>query len=211
MNRAAVVWFALLSGSSILAAQTTMGQPGFATQGMAVIQKTSPASDGPATWATGTSSPAQAPAGVALQMSEMAQPMNGCPVTLRAGHNPGGDTMEVNGVRTGSVAQMLHLSVANRDSRPIVAANVTVHGLANKPRLTKTQPDHNTADAAKTLDVQFAAGTGKEVAADLTVPGLSAATAIELNSVTYADGSTWKLAGSFCRAPIDGVMRIGDR
>jgi len=60
--------------------------------------------------------------------------------------------------------------------------------------------------------VKFPNQPGREAAADVTVPGLSGVTTIELNSVTYADGSTWKLAGgSVCRSPIDGFMLIGNR
>jgi len=41
------------------------------------------------------------------------------------------------------------------------------------------------------------------------VPGLSAVSMIDLNSVTYSDGSTWKLAaGSVCSSRIDPMMLV---
>jgi len=145
-------------------------------------------------------------------MATIAQQINGCPVSLRASHAPGGDSMKVNGVRIEGAAQMLHLTLINPDSRHIVAANVTVRGFTDKPRLTQTMTTQDAPDTAKTLNVSFPADSGKEISAEFLVPGLSAATFIELNSVTYADGSTWKLpAGRVCRSQIDGIMPVGNR
>jgi hypothetical protein len=68
------------------------------------------------------------------------------------------------------------------------------------------------SDATRTLDVAFPAGSDKNASADLWVPGMSAVYSIDLVSVTYADGSTWKLAaGKTCHTPIDGVMLVGGR
>ena len=142
-----------------------------------------------------------------------------CPVSLRAKQAPGGDRMVVNGVPRTGIAQNLHLTVSAPDSKRIVAANVTVRGFTKKPRVMPTMANQDTGDAAKTLDVRFPtspepassdpASSDKEISADLAVPGLTAVTVIDLNSVTYADGSNWKLAaGSTCRSWIDGFMRV---
>lgn len=212
MNRAAVSFALLLGssipGSSILAAQTaSQSQPSFANQGMVVIQKTVQAPDGSVSWTTQAASQAEAQRAAANLLA------NSCPVSLRARQAPGGgERMEVNGVPTQGPAQRLHLTVTNPQARHIVAASVTVLGLANKARMVQTMSARDASDAAKTMDVKFASEPGRETSADLAVPGLSAVSAIELNSVTYSDGSTWKLAsGSVCRSPIDGFMLIGNR
>jgi hypothetical protein len=79
--------------------------------------------------------------------------------------------------------------------------------------MVQTQPtDSVSSDAARTLDVSFPANTSKDNSAILWVPGLTAVQAIELNSLTYADGSTWKIAsGNVCRSPVDALMLVGNR
>jgi len=117
--------------------------------------------------------------------------------------------MVVNGVRIKGIAQLLHLIVTSPNSKRVVAANVTVHGFANKGRVVPTLSAQDSSDATKTFDVKFPAEP-KEISTDLAVPGFSAVSAIDLNSVTYADGSTWKLAaGSTCSSRIDPIMQTG--
>lgn len=207
MNSAASVSFAFLLGTAALAAQT-------ASQGMSeiVVQKTTTSPSGAAAQTTQAGNQVRVTGQLALTMEHIAQTINGCPVTMWARHAPDGDSIKVNGALIKGPAQRLHLIVSNRDSRQIVAANVTVWGFTGKPRLTQTLTTHNASDASRTLDVRFAGEPNKELSADFGVPGLTAATTIELNSVTYADGSTWRLAtGSACRSSIDGVMYIGER
>lgn len=137
----------------------------------------------------------------------------GCPVSLRAQQAAGGDNLQVNNSRPKGIAQGLHLILTNPDSRQIAAANVTVRGLTAKPRLTQALSNQTgSSDAARTLDVRFSAGPLNTVSADLWVPGLTSVQLLELNSVTYGDGSTWKLAaGNVCRTVPDGLMLIGNR
>ena len=205
MQSAAAVSFAFLLGTAVLAAQS-------GTAGMEGLQNTATAPDGSAARTKATASQAQVQAQLAATMEQIAQQINGCPVTMRARHAPGGDAMKVNGTPIKGPAQRLHLMVANRDSRQIVAANVTVWGFTDRPRLAQTLTTHNGSDASRTLDVRFAGGQGKELSSDFAIPGLTATTSIGLNSITYADGSSWKLAtGSVCRSSIDGLMYIGER
>ena len=201
MHRAAVSLALLLLGSTvgsiILAAQT----PSQNQSGM-IVQKTSTAPDGSTVWTTQALSQKDAQAAI-----DRMSPLGSCPVSLHAGQAPGGDMMKVNGVPINGNAQRLHLTVTNPDSRHVVAANVTVRGFADKGRMVEVLSTQGSFDAAKTFDVRFPAGTGKEVSANLRISGLTAVSVIDLNSVTYADGSVWKLAsGSACRSWIDGFM-----
>jgi hypothetical protein len=135
-----------------------------------------------------------------------------CPISLRVRQTADAFEREVNGSRPKGVAQHLQITVTHPDSRRVVAASVTVYGFADKPRYVETTGAHDTPDAARTLDVLFPGGPGKEVSSDLRVPGLSAVAYIELNSVRFADGSVWKVgSGSYCRVPIDGFMLIKGR
>jgi hypothetical protein len=135
-------------------------------------------------------------------------PPASCPVSLYARQAPGGERMMVNGVPVKASAQKLHLIVTSPNSKRVVAANVTVHGFANKGRVVQTMSTQDPSDAAKTFDVSFPAGP-REISTDLAVPGFSGVSVIDLNSVTYSDGSTWKLTvGSACSSRIDPMMLI---
>ena len=64
----------------------------------------------------------------------------------------------------------------------------------------------------RTFEVRFSSGTGKEVSGDLWVPGVTAVLFGQLNFVTFADGSKWKLSGlEACRVVPDHFMLIADR
>jgi hypothetical protein len=189
MIRAAAVSFALALTSTSLISQSG---PQKDTQ----IQKT----------ATGNQDPHLTP----LFTSRL--PAGGCPVSMNAMHAPGGDRIEVNGVRRKGLSQRLHLTVTNPDSKHIVTANVTVRGFTARGRIVQAMYDEDSSDAAKTLDLRFPAQPGKEISADLEVPGLSAVTEIELNSVTFSDGFVWKLAAfTACRSWVDGLMLVGSQ
>jgi hypothetical protein len=120
--------------------------------------------------------------------------------------------IKVDGVPMKGIAQSLHLTVANPDSRHVVAANITVRGFKDKGRVIQVLSNLGSYDAERTVDVSFPAGTGREASANLSVPGFSAVSLIDLNSVTYSDGSNWKLApGSSCRSWVDGLMLAGSQ
>jgi hypothetical protein len=132
---------------------------------------------------------------------------------VRAQQAANGSKWEVDNSRPKGPAQRLYLVLVSPNSNRITSATVTVRGLTPKNRITQTlSSPGNSSDAAKTLSITFPAGPGKEVSSDLLVPGLSAVSSIDLDSITYADGSAWKLAaGNVCRTPIDGFMLISGR
>lgn len=192
MLRAAAASLAIALGSTALAVQTDPAQTGpqssFGVAGMEGV----------------------GPNHAQLTVIQVA-PSPGCPVSLYARQAPGANRMEVNGVRIKGPAQLLHLMVTGPNSGRVVAAQVTVHGFADKVRAVRTVSTPDPSAAAKTFEVRFPSGP-KEIAADLTVPGFSAVRVIDLNAVTYADGSTWKIgAGSTCSSRIDPIMPISGR
>jgi hypothetical protein len=202
MHRAAGVSFAMLLGLMIVSAQTPNQN-----QLQGIVQKTTTAPDGTTVWTTRTMSPAE----IQKATAQIAPMIDACPISLHAQQSSAATRREVGSdvPRPKGIAQSLHLIVANPDSRRIVQANVTVRGFADKARIVQTMSSSDSPDAAKTMDVRFPAGSGKEFSADLRVPGLTAVSAIDLNSVTYADGSIWKLAaGSSCRSWINGLMLV---
>jgi hypothetical protein len=139
----------------------------------------------------------------------------GCPVSLRALHGADGSMLKVDKNRPAGIAQLLHLIVTNPDSRQIVAARVRVRGLSGKGRMTQTSGQDATrgaADATRSLEVRFSAGSDKEVSSDVWLPGMTAVLEVELNSVTFADGTTRRFAGvEACRIAPDPLMLIAGR
>jgi hypothetical protein len=133
-----------------------------------------------------------------------------CPVFMRAQHSADGDLLAVNSGHSKGIGQSLHLTVTSPDSRQIASATMIVRGLTPKGRVTQTMAaQDNTSDAEKTMDIRFSAGPGKAASADIWVPGLSAVKVIEMQSVTFTDGSTWNLpAEKTCRTFPDPLMLI---
>jgi hypothetical protein len=132
---------------------------------------------------------------------------------MRAQHAADGDVLAVNSSHPKGIGQSLHLTVTSPDSRQIASATVTVRGLTPKGHVTQALASQDNAfDAEKAMDIRFSTGTGKDASADIWVPGLSAVKAIDMQSVTFADGSTWKLpAEKTCRTFPDPVMLISGR
>jgi len=197
MRRSASVWFsgawaALFLGSLPLAAQYAVPvQNSFgAVSGLQSGQGSTPQS------VTVLTSPPQT---------------SGCPVSLRAQHLADGGIMRARDPNLKSVGQWLHLTVANPQEKKVRAALITVHGFADKTRVTQTGRG-NTPDASRTVTVSFSAAAGQAAEADVWVPGITAVALIELKQVTYADGSLWSLAGGgSCRITPDPLMLIAGR
>lgn len=141
---------------------------------------------------------------------QLAAALDNCPVSLHAQQMPGGDRMVVNGVPLKTMAQTLRLTASTPGKRQVSAANITVHGYGNKARFLPTgETNQDAGDAAKTMDVSFPSNSDKDASTDVSIAGFSAVTVVDVNSVTYSDGSTWKLAaGRACRAWIDGFMLV---
>ncbi len=120
---------------------------------------------------------------------------NRCPISMRAQHLSDGSLMKAGGARhAAGIGQRLHLTLGNPRGQKIASAGLAVHGYTPKGRLMQASPmEGGGADATRSLTISFSAGEGDTVSADLWVPGMTAVQSIEVKSVTYADGSTWKL------------------
>ena len=158
------------------------------------------------------------PAGTATTQSKLMvvvpERSGNCPVSLQARHGVDVSRREVDGGSPQGVFQALHLLVTMTDARRIVEANVTVRGSANKAHVVQVGAATDPAEGAKTMDVHFAprSGNPKELAADLRVAGLSSADSVELNRITFDDGSTWRLGGAnVCRTLVDGLTPVDMR
>ena len=198
-----------------IAAQSGSGSGSGSGAGSAVAgmqTSTAPSASGETQFVTRTLNPEE----VQRMAAEASRLGNSCPVSLSARQVGSPYNREVSGGRLSKdgkdTGQSVHLSVAPRDSRRVVAATVTVHGYANKKRMVQTLGTQDGGDAARTLEVTFGSQDKGETWTELALPGFSAVTSVELKSITYADGSVWTLAaGSACKTRIDPMMLVSGR
>ncbi len=122
-----------------------------------------------------------------------------CPVVMDARHEDGlHRRVLVNGAAAQETPGLRFvLTLINPQSTRIVKAKVTVHGTNGKWQLFKADTAQTgSAEASKTLELEFTSpGDEKNVSANLMLPGFTSVTSIELDSLTYANGSSWKFAG----------------
>lgn len=159
-----------------------------------------------------------------------------CPVSMRAQHGSGGALMMARNPksglyaqpnqdgRSGGLEQRIHLILGKvKDSARVVAAKVTVRGMNGKwlamPASslqygtsnagTLSAGSSNIGSAVKTIDVRFGITADQTEFADLVLPGFSSVQSITLNSLTYADGSTWSsFNGNACRVAPEPFMLV---
>jgi hypothetical protein len=172
--------------------------------------------------------PAQSPAPSAAK-SDPAQPATGiyvipvptsqnCPVSMHAQHKG----MDAERIQTGQKSpalpsgpmQRIHLILGNRETPAnVAAATVTVRGTDGKWRTVPTgNPGNGPSEIAKTLHLNFNTGKDQGTWADLVLPGFTSVTSISLDSLTFADGSTWIPANHLtCRTTPDLLMLVSSK
>jgi len=163
-------------------------------------------------------SPSQAPGSPAIQAASTSLPVTvsitSCPVALHALQGSGSGLLAVRNTEPipgpAQHIRLILIPTTGNASRP-VSGRVTVHGLSGKNRtLLPTQLSNaERFDKTRTLNVTFTPQENKEVATELTLSGFTSVSSIRLESLDYADGSTWKVAnGLACQVAPDPMMLI---
>lgn len=137
-----------------------------------------------------------------------------CPVGMRAQQGAGGDLVRArDGQRVDGPAQRIHLVLTPRHALQVTGARIRVRGLFGKNRLARAGMAEQLApDRTQTLSVTFMPGENAESIADLVLAGFTSVQSIELQAITYSDGSTWKMESSnLCRVTPDAIMRVAGR
>jgi hypothetical protein len=182
----------LLGGATVTGQSVSQSQSSFGVAGMEGMQSTG----------TNATSPAgQTPSPGA------------CPVSMRAQHLSDGNLVKTRDGHSSGIGQRLHLTLVSRDSRQIARATLRVRGFSPKARVTQTAPGAEPAyDVTRTLTVTFEPAADRSAGADFRVPGMTAVGRIDLESLEYSDGSTWKAGGALsCRVTPDPEMLITSR
>jgi hypothetical protein len=135
-----------------------------------------------------------------------------CPVELRARPGGGGAVAYASDARNGK-SQRLHLTFANGKSKEIVAVSVTVRGLSPWARIVPA--DRGSQDShtfAKTVDLKLNVATGKNAEEDVALQSFASITRVDLESVEYADGTSWKASAmQSCHIVPDLFVLVGAR
>jgi hypothetical protein len=143
-----------------------------------------------------------------------------CPVSMHALQGSGTGLVAVHDDRRAKgFSQRIHLILSNPKSAKIAGAKVKVFGLSAKNRVEQTSVNQldltnqrKSFDLMKTLEVTFAPEGDKDVATDLVLPGFTTVLSIQLESLSYKDGSTWAVAGrQACHVAPDPLVLVADR
>lgn len=140
--------------------------------------------------------------------------LSSCPVSMRAQHLSDGSLMKTGKTaHPAGLGQRLHLTLKNPDAKQIAGASVTIRGMTPRGRVMQTlSTAGDSSDATRQMSVSFSTESDGSATADLWVSGITAVQSVELDSVAYSDGSTWKVAaGDACRITPDPLMLISGR
>jgi hypothetical protein len=105
--------------------------------------------------------------------------------------------------------QQLQILMKNLKAVGVTGAEITAHGTAvgSGQLVPAVNPDGSTA--SKTVEVRIDVGPGTEKSTDLTLRGFTSVLNLELNSVTFADGTSWHgSAAHACRIDLSKFMLV---
>ncbi|MHB1960186.1 MAG: hypothetical protein ACYCO5_14330 [Acidobacteriaceae bacterium] len=139
-----------------------------------------------------------------------------CPVDIRAQKNLGAgqlQTLPAGSDRNPGLGQNLHLTLTNSTFAQIIGVRITAYGLNSKGQVT---PARTTADDSsaikKTLDLKLKVEPKSNASTDILLTGFTSVAYINVDSIRYADGSTWTpSAAHTCHVVPDAAMLISRR
>jgi hypothetical protein len=135
-------------------------------------------------------------------------PSSDCPIGMRVQHGNGDQLLWAKDRPVG-IAQYLQVIMSNSKSVDIVGAKITVYGFAAKTRYIPAQsPRTSSPDLTKTVGLDLMVKSKGGQSTDLRLPHFTAVSWVDLDSVTYADGTTWHSSvGKTCHV-VPELMRL---
>lgn len=148
--------------------------------------------------------------------SEMEHTVSRCPIVLSARQGGGLHVLRTqDGQFSPQTALTPSLTLDNPQGKRILSASVTAHGFGINNHPTPLETRNPSAGAqprprlTQTLTVKFLPDDNNTVSGDLRLPGFVVLDFIELNTVTFADGSTLAFASdSGCRVQPSPLMLV---
>ncbi|HEY0162275.1 MAG TPA: hypothetical protein VGB69_06325 [Edaphobacter sp.] len=131
----------------------------------------------------------------------------GCPVSLQAQHGPGAVVQTKTSVR--EAGQRLELHWENLQAKDIIGVTILARGYDATPRILPV--GGMTPPLKKTFDLELKVSGHGTAITDFAAQSFAAVKWIDLESITYADGTRWNVAeGKNCRISPNGFMLVAD-
>jgi hypothetical protein len=124
-------------------------------------------------------------------------PRADCPVGMKVNHGP--SALKRN-TEYGPFAppapkvqeQRIQLTMTNPSAKEIVSAQITVYGFSDNWRAIPLAGARDTPDLRKTVNLVLNVKGNNHASSDLSLNRFTSVAYVDLDSLTYADGATWK-------------------
>lgn len=136
-----------------------------------------------------------------------------CPVAMRAERRGTQWVMQARSGGRSVAGQRIYLEI-ERGKDTAVEAKVTVHGTRARARFLPALSTENqgAADALKSFTLHANSADKGNIASDLRLEGFTSVQSVNLDSITYADGSVWTArAAQRCSVEPDPLMLVSQR
>jgi hypothetical protein len=124
-------------------------------------------------------------------------PRADCPVGLKVNHGPSFLKRDTDYGPFAPPApkvqeQRIQLTMTNPSPKEIVSAQITVHGFSDKWRAIPLAGATDVPDLRKRVNIVLKVKGNDHASSDLSLQRFTAVAYVDLDSLTYADGATWK-------------------
>jgi hypothetical protein len=135
---------------------------------------------------------------------------SGCPVSFFASRQATGQVMSAGDAKQAGPAQGLHLMLNHQTEPAIESIEITVYGVSSKARVLPAGPTPE--DISKTFELRRETGSDSLSDADVWMHNVGSLSRVDLNSIHYADGTTWHATENLkCRAVPSNFLLTGSR
>ncbi len=137
-----------------------------------------------------------------------------CPVDLKVNHGPSFQKRDTDyGPFTPPTPavqeQRIQLIMTNPSPKEIVGAQITVHGFSDKWRAIPLASATSTPDLTKRVNIALKLKGNDHASSDLSLRRFTSVAYVDLDSLTYADGATWKVSSpGACSVTPDPLMLV---
>jgi hypothetical protein len=137
-----------------------------------------------------------------------------CPVGLKVNHGP---SFLKRDTEYGPFAppapkvqeQRIQLTMTNPSPKEIASAQITVYGFSEKWRAVPLADAKDTPDLRKRVDLVLKVKGNDHASSDLSLHRFTSVAYVDLDSLTYADGSIWKASSpAACSVTPDSFMLV---
>jgi hypothetical protein len=137
-----------------------------------------------------------------------------CPVGIKVSHGPSSLKRDTEFGPFASPSpkvqeQRIQFTMTNPSRKEIVSAQITVYGFSDKWRAIPLAGAKDAPDLRKRLDLVLNVKGNDHASSDLSLNRFTSVAYVNLDSLTYADGATWKASSpAACSVTPDPLMLV---